>query len=603
MILLLLLFQASILIHRNIKSADKTLNLLSDQIVDVLKRSENLESVLTESHKDDYIIRAKTVSYIIEHNASAETDVEELRKIASIMKVDEIHLFDETGTIYGGTIEKYYGMNMDSGDQIAYFKPMLDNRNLAMCQDMTPNTAESKTMMYALVWREDQKGMIQIGLKPSRLMNELSSYSVDEMISTMPVVDGVSIHIENVMTRDSYRTKSDQADTTDSYPVTIKAWSRPFSSFSGNTPIRCLFRAFGRYNIGITYDMTAVNKGIVPSLVVMFIYLLISAGIITYILHIRNMTEERFRIQEQLAQEENERQLNVLKSMAATYHSMHLIDISSNTFESITSRADIDMYITGNNNAEDTIRTVTFNLVSGAYRELMMEFTDFSTLKDRLKNKKSDYIEFINYDNKWFRAGIITIEADADGYPERVMYVTRLIDAEKRREEALIHRSNTDDLTGCYNRRAFEEDIEGYSIIGIPNNFALLSMDVNGLKQTNDTLGHAAGDELLIGASQCMDRVFSSFSKVYRTGGDEFMAILAISPDRIPELIDQFKDRTANWSGSVVKELSVSVGYICSDEANELSMSIADIERIVDQRMYKDKAIFYKEHGIDRRAQ
>lgn len=342
---------------------------------------------------------------------------------------------------------------------------------------------------------------------------------------------------------------------------------------------------------------------LIESMILIKVYLLMSACIIGIILYRREATREqdRIRLEETIA--ENQLQLNVLRSMAEMYYSMHLINLKDNTFESISSRNDIDIYINSFDNAADTIHTVMFNLVSNAFREVMMDFTDLSTLKKRLKNKKSDSFEFINYENKWFRAGFVTIEADSEGYPERVMFVTRLIDAEKRKEEALIQRSNTDELTGCFNRRAFEEDIDGYSKIGIPNNFALLSMDVNGLKRVNDTLGHAAGDELITGAVKCMEYAFGDYGKLYRTGGDEFMAILAIFPSSLPRLIDTFEEQVNKWSGTLVSELAVSIGYICSDEANEQGLSMTEIESLVDKRMYNDKARFYKERGIDRRRQ
>ena len=70
-----------------------------------------------------------------------------LSRIAELMRIDEIHVFDESGTIFSGTVPRYYGYSFDSGEQMAYFKPMLDDKTLSMCQDVTPNTAESKSMM------------------------------------------------------------------------------------------------------------------------------------------------------------------------------------------------------------------------------------------------------------------------------------------------------------------------------------------------------------------------------------------------------------------------------------------------------------------------
>ena len=74
----------------------------------------------------------------------------ELQKIANLMAVDEIHLLDENGYIYSGSVPKYFGYNFDSGEQMAYFKPMLTDKSLTMCQDVTPNTSEGKEMMYAI---------------------------------------------------------------------------------------------------------------------------------------------------------------------------------------------------------------------------------------------------------------------------------------------------------------------------------------------------------------------------------------------------------------------------------------------------------------------
>lgn len=69
-----------------------------------------------------------------------EYDIDKHQKIASLMSVDEIHFIDDTGTIYSGSIPKYFGYSFDSGEQMAFFKQMLNNKDLTLCQDVTPNT-------------------------------------------------------------------------------------------------------------------------------------------------------------------------------------------------------------------------------------------------------------------------------------------------------------------------------------------------------------------------------------------------------------------------------------------------------------------------------
>ena len=149
-IVVALLLEASILKYVNDKNAHRTSKVLLDRVITVLDKNDESRNELIESLKDDYIVRAKAVSYMIDADPAVEYDVDELQKIAKLMAVDEIHLFDDQGTIYSGSAPRYFGYNFDSGAQMEYFKPMLKDKSLTMCQDVTPNTAEGKKMMYAI---------------------------------------------------------------------------------------------------------------------------------------------------------------------------------------------------------------------------------------------------------------------------------------------------------------------------------------------------------------------------------------------------------------------------------------------------------------------
>ena len=165
-----LLLETRILKYVNDRNTYQMAKVLLDRVVTVLNKNDESENELIESLKDDYIVRAKAVSYIIDAKPEVERDVEELQKIADLMAVDEIHLFDENGYIYSGSVPKYFGYNFDSGEQMAYFKPMLTDKSLTMCQDVTPNTSEGKEMMYAITWNEDGTRLVQVGISPKRLL-------------------------------------------------------------------------------------------------------------------------------------------------------------------------------------------------------------------------------------------------------------------------------------------------------------------------------------------------------------------------------------------------------------------------------------------------
>ena len=70
-------------------------------------------------------------------------------------------------------------------------------------------------------------------------------------------------------------------------------------------------------------------------------------------------------------------------------------------------------------------------------------------------------------------------------------------------------------------------------------------MDLNGLKNANDSFGHAAGDELICAAADCMKNSFSEHSKVYRVGGDEFVVIITKDILQFENILSTFDQRVA----------------------------------------------------------
>ena len=167
-------------------------------------------------------------------------------------------------------------------------------------------------------------------------------------------------------------------------------------------------------------------------------------------------------------------------------------------------------------------------------------------------------------------------------------------------EKIMRKASVTDGLTGVLNRKAYSEDVETFDS-QYPSDFVYMSLDVNGLKVVNDSLGHDAGDEIILGASQCMQKCFSSYGKIYRMGGDEFTTILHIDKYDLETVVTKFEDEVKNWNGKFVNSLSVSLGYVTVDEIQGLP--IYEVAAIADKRMYESKSAYYRKRGVDRRGQ
>lgn len=156
-----------------------------------------------------------------------------------------------------------------------------------------------------------------------------------------------------------------------------------------------------------------------------------------------------------------------------------------------------------------------------------------------------------------------------------------------------------DELTGLYNRRGYEVDCETIKKDKNLEEYVLIMMDLNGLKSTNDNIGHEAGDELIIGAAKCMLNAFSSLGRVYRVGGDEFVALLKGKTKVVMDAVKTFDYLTENYQGTLISELSVSKGIVVCSEHAELSFE--DIKALADKLMYADKDEYYRRTGKNRR--
>ncbi|MCR5272133.1 MAG: sensor domain-containing diguanylate cyclase [Lachnospiraceae bacterium] len=291
---------------------------------------------------------------------------------------------------------------------------------------------------------------------------------------------------------------------------------------------------------------------------------------------------------------------STLGTLAGSYNSMHVLDIDEDTIVEYGANDKLIDMADNKQGATAILGKVMNSVSTDESKEAALAFTDLTTLADRMQNKKTISTQLISKNIGWFLASFITMETDDKDRPTKVIFTTQSIDEEKKQEEKLINKSRTDDLTGLLNRRAYEEDIYEQNDIPANDRFVSMSLDVNGLKVVNDTLGHAAGDELLVGASRCMTRCFGSYGKIYRTGGDEFIAILFCNNEELKAILEDFDEVMGKWRGELVDSLNISYGYISKAEAPELS--VRELAVIADKRMYESKAAYYRKKGVDRRG-
>lgn len=167
-----------------------------------------------------------------------------------------------------------------------------------------------------------------------------------------------------------------------------------------------------------------------------------------------------------------------------------------------------------------------------------------------------------------------------------------LVEQAKTRSELEVYERllKEDRMTGINNRTAFEEqlqDIEDHA--QDYDNAALIFMDVDGLKNTNDLYGHNAGDELIISAALCIKNVFATYGKCYRIGGDEFGVLIFDSIENMDELLKQMDQEIIKYNRNNRYYLSIARGVSFLKDTEGKQKKISDWKYEADQDMYCNK--------------
>lgn len=154
----------------------------------------------------------------------------------------------------------------------------------------------------------------------------------------------------------------------------------------------------------------------------------------------------------------------------------------------------------------------------------------------------------------------------------------------------------TDLATGIFNRNAFERDCSNLEHEkDTYQSIACVTVDLNHLKEINDTLSHNQGDHLIKYMADLLQEQFRD-RKVYRTGGDEFVVLLYnTAPASLQHITDSLKKAAAKSMASIHMDLSYSIGMAYYQNAKH--SSIHDLIKEADAQMYENKRICHLKEG------
>ncbi|MCR5481502.1 MAG: GGDEF domain-containing protein [Clostridia bacterium] len=158
--------------------------------------------------------------------------------------------------------------------------------------------------------------------------------------------------------------------------------------------------------------------------------------------------------------------------------------------------------------------------------------------------------------------------------------------------QKLQKRALIDYNTQTWNRNCYEDDIENElrQRLASSNSFIYVLGDINGLKVTNDTLGHLAGDKLIIECAKIMTEFFQNAYKIYRIGGDEFAIMyFSVPAEIVRKEVETVSEKIKQLQFS--PELSVSMSFGIAEKQGD--DTINDVMQKADSNMYEAKKAYY----------
>jgi diguanylate cyclase (GGDEF)-like protein len=214
-------------------------------------------------------------------------------------------------------------------------------------------------------------------------------------------------------------------------------------------------------------------------------------------------------------------------------------------------------------------------------------------LQDHLLLPIEELAALENPEETWFEAIIKPVE-EYNGESNLVIWSVRDITKTHLLEQRLKQLSETDELTGVQNRRAFLSNFETSIIAHTAGSKTLscLMIDIDHFKEINDQVGHFSGDQVISHIAHACQDLISNRDFIGRLGGEEFAVILeeksAIQAYEVAERIRQSVEKTTCHVDGIEINTTVSIGIA------ELSSQRSQAKELL---IDADRAMYYSKHS------
>lgn len=603
--------------YLQIKSAkevmDSNAELRINQVREILEENDAEIEKLKDNLEEDYFIRAKAAAYIVQNQPEVIGDLEETRKIASLLQVDELHLFDTEGRLFAGSEPKYFNYTFESGEQMQFFLPMLEDMSLQLCQPVTPNTAENKLMQYIAVWREDHQGIVQIGMEPIRLLEAMEKNELSHIFSLMTAEEGITIFVTDLetgivlgATDESLLGKNVEDFGLDLSDPGLREEKRGTEIIISGRKNYCVTGAMDNILIGVSGTHEKLYQN-VPSDMALIIFSLAFLAFVVIFLILRML--DKMIIQgiygiidgtKKIAAGDLDYRVEIVNSPEFSMLSSNLNHMVESLLETtgklslVFQNVDIPVAVYEYN--QDMKRVLATNKIGEILlmteKELRRALSDRKNFSEKIAEicshpyelekdvyliggirEKMHYVKVKSYFENGKALGIVVDMTD------------EIIEKQQIKRERDI-----DLLTTLFTRRAFFSRLDALLLEPEQLKTAMLLMtDLDNLKYVNDHWGHECGDKMLKTVANLLLSCDGPNTLAARLSGDEFVLLIfgAQSQQEIQGYLDSLyasiqESEVVMPDGECVR-VSISGGYLYYPECMGSSQELL---KLADETMY-----------------
>ncbi len=287
--------------------------------------------------------------------------------------------------------------------------------------------------------------------------------------------------------------------------------------------------------------------------------------------------------------------VDALSTLTVIYYKILKINLTRDSFETVkVDKKEREQFVSRLSRISDWWRS--FEERGNVYEEdeeVYRQFTDMEALREHFREDPSRiscrYRRRIGEDYRWVQMDLVPSAEYTDTNQTLILYVKDVHEEylmEQRARQELVDSYNRDALTLLYNRHKYNEDLEELHK-GESARLTCLYVDVNGLHELNNLLGHEKGDNMLCSVADALRKYFPE-ERIYRIGGDEFVMLSTrLSKRSVEHILSEVRNDLRNDG----YEISAGV------ESGLRELAVYKIIGAAELAMRADKEQYYKQNG------